>query len=404
MNGNLACLSVLIVDDDNYQRGLLEKMMSMIGVGDIHQSESALHALQFISTAKKQPDIIITDLDMPDIDGMDFLHQLGDKNIDSAVLIVSGKERSILRSVELMAEEYGLTVLGSLSKPAMIPELRHKITASLQLAKPKILRAVESFSRAEIQHGIEQGQFEPFFQPQVELQSRQVIGVEALARWHHLERGIIPPGLFIGVAEQNGLIDQLTWVILEKAIAQLAYWNSVGLHLTVSINFSQVTLSDTRLSNRIMDLLSDQGVAPEQLIVEITETVAMTDVARCLETLARLRIKGFGLSIDDYGTGFSSLQQLSRVPYTELKIDQAFVTGASSQPHLLAAVESSADVAGKLGLRCVGEGIETLDDWNCLLQLGCDIGQGYYIAKPMAGEELIQWVQAWYYESRAVSK
>lgn len=404
MNTNLSSLSVLIVDDDDYQRNLLKKMLVMIGVAEINQSESALLALQFVSTVEKQPDIIISDLDMPGTDGMEFLHQLCDNKIGAAVLIVSGKDNSILRSVELMAEEYGLTVLGALAKPAKLPELRQKLSGALQQNKPNSRRIAKSLSKIEIQKGIKYGQFEPFFQPQVELVSRHVCGVEALARWRHPELGIVPPGMFIGVAEQNGLIDQLTWVILEKAIAQAGYWNNAGLNITVSINFSQTTLSDTRLPNRIMDVLSRHGVAPEQLIVEITESVAMTDVARCLETLSRLRIKGFGVSIDDFGTGFASLQQLSRVPYTELKIDQIFVTGASKQPHLLAAVESSADMARKLGLRCIGEGIEAFDDWNCLRQLGCDIGQGYYIAKPMEGAKFIEWLQVWNSKTKYVAE
>lgn len=395
MTAKLSSISVLIVDDDDYQRSLLKKMLVMIGVSEIHQADSAPVALQFISTYPKKLDVIISDLDMPDIDGMEFFRQLVDNNVDAAVLIVSGKENSILRSVEVMAGAYGLTVLGALSKPAMLPELRQKLSDVLQKDKPNRSDNTRSYSKNDILEGIEQGQFEPFFQPQVELASRRVCGVEALARWRHPEQGIVPPGIFIDIAEQNGLIDQLTWVILEKSVAQVAVWNRAGINITVSINFSQTTLSDTRLSNRIMDVLSRYGVPPEQLIVEITESVAVTNIARSLETLSRLRIKGFGVSIDDFGTGFASLQQLSRVPYTELKIDQSFVTGAASQPHLLAVVEPSSHMARKLGLKCVGEGIETLEDWNCLLEIGCDIGQGYFMAKPMEGDKFIHWLEAW---------
>lgn len=403
MNTNLSSISVLIVDDDDYQRSLLKKMLVMIGITEINQAASAPIALKFISSYPKKLDVIISDLDMPDIDGMEFFRQMVDQNVDAAVLIISGKDSSILRSVEVMAGAYGLTVLGALEKPAMLPDLRQKLSDVLQINKSRHISNTRSYSKSDILAGITQGQFEPFFQPQVELVTRRVCGVEALARWRHPEQGIVPPGIFIDVAEQHGLIDQLTWVILEKAIAQVAVWNRRGIDITVSVNFSQSTLSDTRLSNRIMDVLSRYGVAPEQLIVEITESVAVTNIARCLETLSRLRIKGFGVSIDDFGTGFASLQQLSRVPYTELKIDQSFVTGTSGKPHLLAVVESSTDMAKKLGLKCVGEGIETLEDWNCLLQIGCDIGQGYFMAKPMEGERFIDWLREWNSSPDAVS-
>ena len=131
------------------------------------------------------------------------------------------------------------------------------------------------------------------------------------------------------------------------------------------------------------------------MLLEITETIAMADVARCLETLVRLRLKGFGLAIDDFGTGFSSLQQLERVPYTELKIDRSFVRGAAGQQRLRTVLESSVSIARRLGLISVAEGVESRDDWACLREVGCDVAQGYYIAKPMCGDEILPWMESW---------
>lgn len=159
------------------------------------------------------------------------------------------------------------------------------------------------------------------------------------------------------------------------------------------MNLSLSALHDTRLSNRLLDVVNRHGITPANLLFEVTETIAMTDVARCLETFSRLRMKGFGLSIDDFGTGFSSLQQLARIPFMELKIDQTFVTGAATQPSLRSVVESSVQLAQKLGLKTVGEGVETRDDWSCLKQAGCDFAQGYWIAKPMPGAQILGWVK-----------
>lgn len=392
---NFASIEVLIVDDDDYQRKVLKKMLAVIGIEKINQAASVAAALEIATELRENLHVVISDLDMPDVDGMEFLRLLSERKFTGSIIIVSAKNEGILRSVELMAKEYGLSLLGVLPKPATVPALRDKFAAYLQRPRASVRAGTSAISVEDVSKGLELDQFEPFFQPKVELNSRRVIGAEALARWRHPERGILPPGMFIGLAEQHGLIDQLTWAILEKSAAQIRHWSDAGLDVSVSVNFSQTSLADTRLSNRVVDVISRHSVPPEKLIIEVTETVVMTDVARCLETLSRLRMKGFGLSIDDFGTGHSSLQQLSRVPYTELKIDQAFVTGASTQPHLLAVLESNASMAKKLGLKVVGEGVETLDDWNCLRQVGCEIAQGYYIAKPMEGERFLNWVRNW---------
>ena len=190
-------------------------------------------------------------------------------------------------------------------------------------------------------------------------------------------------------------MDRLTWAMLEKSAGWCRRWCDDGLDIPMSVNLSLSSLHDTRLSNRLLDIVSAHGIKPANLVFEVTETIAMTDVARCLETLSRLRMKGFGLSIDDFGTGFSSLQQLSRIPFTELKIDQSFVTGASTQPSLRSVIESSVQLAKNLGLKTVGEGVETREDWLCLKQAGCEIAQGYFIAKPMEGDQFLPWVKQW---------
>ena len=390
-----ASISVLIVDDDDFQRKLLCKMLGVLGIVDIYQAATAAAALEIVVALRDSIQVIISDLDMPDLDGMAFLRLLSEHQINAHVLILSSKQDSILRSVKLMSEEYGLNVLGAMPKPATLSALREVFTGYLQPRKVMTGGTVAVVSAEEISEGLEHGQFEPFFQPKVELISKRVCGVEALARWRHPERGILGPGLFIEVAERHGIIDQLTWMMLEKSLAWIREWSTAGLSITLSVNFSQASITDTRLFSRVTEAISRYGIPPEKLILEITETVVMTDMAYSLETLSRLRMKGFGLSIDDFGTGHSSLQQLSRVPYSELKIDQAFVTGAAHQPHLCAVAEYSVAIAKKLGLKSVGEGIETLDDWNTLQQLGCDIGQGYYIAKPMEGPRLLDWARDW---------
>ncbi|MBE0615516.1 MAG: EAL domain-containing response regulator [Burkholderiales bacterium] len=388
-------LKVLVVDDDSYQRLVIGKMLSAIGVPTVHFAESAQRALVMMGTTDIRVDALICDLDMPEMDGMEFLRRVAEQGFECSVIILSGKDANILRSVELMAKEYRLAVLGSLEKPATIGTLRTLLQQHWARPKARERGTQPALSVDAIRAGLEAGQFEPFFQPKVSLQTGQVCGAEALARWRHPERGILPPVAFIGPIEESGQMDGLTWMMLDRSAAWCRRWCDDGLDIPVSVNLSLSSLHDTRLSNRLLDIVNAHRIKPANLLLEVTETTAMTDVARCLETFSRLRMKGFGLSIDDFGTGFSSLQQLSRIPFTELKIDQSFVADASAQPSLRAVIESSVQLAKNLGLKTVGEGVETRDDWLCLKQAGCEIAQGYFIAKPMEGGLLLPWVKEW---------
>jgi EAL domain-containing protein (putative c-di-GMP-specific phosphodiesterase class I) len=182
----------------------------------------------------------------------------------------------------------------------------------------------------------------------------------------------------------------LTLDILYKAASACERWQHNGQHLTVSINLSLAGLTDHSIVGTVSSLVDKVGIDPRYIILEITETAAMTESATSLEILARLRMRGFGLSIDDYGTGFSSLKQLTRVPFTELKIDQSFVTGCSKEESLQTIIQSSINMANGLGLTTVAEGIEEQDELDLIKSLGCHLGQGYFISRPVSEAEFIK--------------
>ncbi len=232
-------------------------------------------------------------------------------------------------------------------------------------------------------HGIRADQFEPFFQPKVDMKTGRLIGAEALARWIHPDHGVIGPYAFIPPLEQAGNIDDLTFRIPRKSIAAIRTFHDKGLLLTVSVNLSLVSLDDTALADKITRAVLDADMEPQYIVLEITESAAMTNVAPALENLARLCMNGFALSIDDYGTGASNLQQLTRIAFSELKIDQSFVKDLADNNSLRIVVKSSVDMARKLSVRSVAEGVETQRDWDALKAVGCDSVQGYFIAKPM---------------------
>jgi EAL domain-containing protein (putative c-di-GMP-specific phosphodiesterase class I) len=220
-----------------------------------------------------------------------------------------------------------------------------------------------------------------------------VRGVEALARWHRPNLGFVPPDYFIEIAEREGLIHDLTLSVMTQAMAQSADWNARGLRLSMAINLSPRLLDDPSLVEEVSALANRYGLAASQIILEITETSMVAYLGAALGVLARLRLKGFGLSIDDYGSGFSSMQQLARIPFTELKVDRSLVHGAHLRANLRVILQSALDMARRLDLVTVAEGIETPEDWRFLQECGCDIGQGYLIARPMPASEIPQWLK-----------
>jgi EAL domain-containing protein (putative c-di-GMP-specific phosphodiesterase class I) len=181
--------------------------------------------------------------------------------------------------------------------------------------------------------------------------------------------------------------------MLRKAAARCSAWRTAGLEMTVSVNLSLKSLGDTQIAERVTDLVRSQNLEPRHVILEVTESAAAAEVGRALENLARLRMKGFGLSIDDYGTGYSSMQQLTRIAFTELKIDRSFVANAARQESVRVILQSSLDMARKLGIHAVAEGVETQADYDLLRRLGCDLAQGYFVARPMDAEAYLRWVR-----------
>lgn len=381
---NIANLNVLIVEDDNFQRNILINMLNSLGITSILSAGNGKEALDIIHAADSKPiDVALCDLNMPEMDGMEFLRHLGNRHRDIDVILTSGMDGKLLTSVGKMTQMYGIRLLGAIEKPVLLVNLKEHLLkhgSSTQEA-PQI--AAKSFTLKEILLAVDADQFEPFFQPKVDMKTGRLVGAEALARWVSPDHGVISPYAFIPQLEQSGNIDALTFCILRKSAAVVRSLHDKGYLLTVSVNLSLVSLDDTALADKITQAVREAGVEPQYIVLEITESAAMTNVAPALENLARLCMSGFALSIDDYGTGSSSLQQLTRIAFSELKIDQSFVKDFADNKTLRIVVESSIDMAHKLLVKSVAEGVETQQDWDALKVVGCDTAQGYFIAQPM---------------------
>ncbi len=386
-------LCFLVVDDHDFQRNMLVRMLKRLGVVNIKEAADGAAALEVCGGT--DIDIIICDLDMPGMDGMAFIRHLGESGINVSMILSSALDRSLVASVGTMTRAYGIHLLGSVEKPTT-PERLEELLSLYKAPTSRVPGAAPRvFSLDEICAGLAAGQFEPFFQPKVDIASGSIKGVEALARWRHPECGIVAPQSFIETLEGSGLIDELSWQMIEQSARWCHAWRSAGLDISVSVNISLSSLNKASFADRITSLVDSQKLNPHHMILEVTESTAMTNVGQALENLARLRIKGFGLSIDDYGTGYSSMQQLTRVSFTELKIDQSFVTSVNTNETCRVVLETSLDMAKKLRLCSVAEGVETEADWAMLQASSCNLAQGYLIGRPMEGKDLVGWIANW---------
>ena len=391
----LSTLRVLVVEDHGFQRRVALRLLADCGITDALEAADGVSALAVLERQPQPPDVVLVDLDMPGMDGIEFIGHVAQRRLARAVALVSALDPALLNTVQTMARAYGLFVLGSVEKPLTSDKLLAVLGKYEEHQGEVGEDEIVEISADEIRAALAAGEVQPWFQPQVEFGNGKVIGVEALARWCRRDGRVVPPRHFVPVAERSGLADALTETMLVEACRWKRRWDQAGMRLRLSVNVSPATLHDPAAADHYQRLVQELGVDPSEVVLEITESLVMADAARGLGVLARLRLKGFGLSIDDFGTGYSSLAQLSQVPFTELKIDQGFVVGVHAQPRKRAVVEASLDLARKLGLETVAEGVETTEDWQVLAGLGCDAAQGYLISPAVPGEELVATIGRW---------
>jgi EAL domain-containing protein (putative c-di-GMP-specific phosphodiesterase class I)/FixJ family two-component response regulator len=391
----IADLRFLVAEDHDFQRLTLVRVLEGMGTGAVHAAADGRAALYILKDPVRPVDVVISDLEMPGMDGMEFVRRIGETGLRVSIILVSALEPKLLASIATMAEAYGINLLGVVEKPLTAAKLMPLIELHQPAQATPDRPAGPSFTLEEIVAGLENDEFEPFFQPKIDLVTGQVKGAEALARWHHPRHGIVAPHGFIKPLEDNGLIDDLTWVMLRKAAAFCGIWRTTGLDATVSVNLSVMSLGDINIAERVTQTVRGQNLEPRHMVLEVTESAAATQVGKALENLARLRMKGFGLSIDDYGTGYSSMQQLTRIAFSELKIDRWFIMHALKQESARVILESSLEMARKLNIGSVAEGVETQADLDLLRQLRCDMAQGHFFAKPMSYAAYLGWVREW---------
>jgi EAL domain-containing protein (putative c-di-GMP-specific phosphodiesterase class I)/ActR/RegA family two-component response regulator len=391
----LAELRVLVVEDHGFQRRMALRLLAELGIGQAQEAADGGAALRLLERQAVPPDVVLVDLDMPGMDGVEFIGHLAQRRLARGVALVSALDPALLNTVQTMARAYGLRVLGSVEKPLTADKLQAVLNRCGEHPLADVDDETVAVDAGDLRRALRAGEIQAWFQPQAEFGNGRIVSVEALTRWIRPDGQTVRPQHFVPLLEREGLAGELAQRMLEQACQWRHRWAQQGLALALSVNVSPATLHDAGIADRYHELVRDLGLDPADVVLEITESSLMTDAARGLGVLARLRLKGFGLSIDDFGTGYSSLAQLSQVPFTELKIDQGFVAGAAQQPRRRAVIEASLDLARKLQLITVAEGVETAEDWQLLAELGCNLAQGYLIAPPVPGEELAEVVGRW---------
>jgi EAL domain-containing protein (putative c-di-GMP-specific phosphodiesterase class I) len=342
--------------------------------------------------ARLAPDttLVVLDLMMPQVDGIEVLRYLGEQRYASEILLISGYDKRVLKVAAQLAGTLGLRVRASMQKPLKANELR-EVLARREESRPRAPRsAAPSAERADVEAlraALDRDELLVYYQPQVHIKTRTLAGVEALVRWQHPQRGLLPAAAFVDQFENAGLIGELTWCVLRKVLADRKRWPDVP-RVPVSVNLSALLLRDLSLPEKLLAVIAEHGGEPSELVLEITESGLMRELHTALDILARMRLKQLHLSIDDFGTGYAMMQQLQRVPARELKLDMAFVQAMLADESADIILKKTLELAHDLDMTVVAEGVETAAQLSRLAEYGCDVAQGYFLGRPMPLEAL----------------
>jgi len=381
---------LLIVDDDARVCRLVKRVSEGIGFNTFATDKPTDFPIAYQGF---RPDVIVLDLQMGQSDGVELLRYLADQRAEEAIVLMSGVDQRIIDTAARLGKSLGLNVVNVLHKPIDINVLRTELGP---LAEGTItLGPGGPLHEKDLERAILENHITVHYQPKIALKSGRVTGVEALVRWRQGSDELIPPDRFIPLAEKTGLIDALTQRVLETSLSDARTWSEKWPDLTLAVNLSPSMLSNLELPDRIASIVRSYELEPGRLILEVTESGAMESPDQTMEILARLRLKGVQLSIDDFGAGHSSLLQLYRLPYGELKIERSFVIDALDSQEAATIIHATIELGHRLGLKVVAEGVEDKLTAEWLAQLQCDIGQGNFFSAPLPSAEFLAWMDGW---------
>ena len=380
---------VLTVLDDEEAIGLL---VAEVAEDMGYEVKTYTSVKDFKQNIAHDMEILCLDLMMPEEDGIEVIRYLATLNLKAQLILMSGFDKRVLKSASIMAKTQGITVAAELNKPFSIKLLQETIS-NCKLPVVRSSSERKELSAEEIELAISEERVFVQYQPKIDLAKNRVFGAEALVRIRDQNNSIVPPGLFISVAEKTGAIVAITREVIKQSIAFCSRLKSLGYNLNVAINMPAQLLSDIRLTDELVSKIEAGGLEARNITVEITESALVENYAVSLDVLTRLRMKGVLLSIDDFGTGYSTMQQLKNIPFTEMKLDQSFVKDIFEQDARVI-ISKSIELGHELGLQVMAEGVETIEVARELMAQGCDYCQGYYFSRPVDAEDFVDYLTA----------
>ena len=383
--------TLYILDDDTQYADLLAVVASNAGWEVIVET----NPVNFLEKDLSKIELLVLDLHMPEMDGIEVIRAIAEQGCNITLILVSGFDARVLHSAEQLAKAHYLKVAASLTKPVPIDTFLKVLNAfeNEEPSKPNSILK-DTIKVDELEKAIENDELVLHYQPQVNIMSGELSGVEALLRWEHPEQGMIFPNQFIALAEENNLINALTERVIYLAVTQNKQWCNEGLNTSISVNISAENIIHLNLPEKLKKLTEQYDINSQNIVLELTESSVMGKLTTSLDVLNRLRMKGFSLSIDDFGTGYSSLSHLYQAPFTELKIDQKFIMHMLEDTEAMVIVKICIMLGHMLGMDIVAEGVETQEIFDELKEMGCDVAQGYFLSRPIPADDLINWVNS----------
>jgi EAL domain-containing protein (putative c-di-GMP-specific phosphodiesterase class I)/FixJ family two-component response regulator len=382
---------VLVIDDEADVGEFVCAAAQAMGF----ECSAATDAASFLEMLTPDTALILLDLVMPDVDGVEVLRLLGQQKCQASIIIMSCTGTRIMESAGQLAHVLGLSIVGQLQKPFRLAELEKVLDQRTESVDTPSARQDERtiIRKDELRRAIVGDEFVLHYQPQIEIATGRVVGVEALVRWQHPERGLVFPDSFIGRMERFGFIDELGWLVVNRGMSEVGQFaNGDGIAPMLSMNESVYSLHNLKFPDMLVSLAEKHGISPANVTIEITESGLIKELPNTLDTLTRLRMKQVRLSIDDFGTGYAMMQQLKVIPATELKIDRSFILDMHKNERDRVIVQKTIEIGHELGMHVIAEGVETMEQLNFLHLRGCDSAQGYFFSRPLPANELIAWL------------
>lgn len=391
-------LQIMILEDHPFQLKFAKKLVESVVDNEVLVASDGSQAIEALKQSNVDCDIVFCDLAMEGMDGVEFIRRAGEENLAKAIVIASAAELEVIDTVSRMVQAHNIQLLGCIKKPFSVDQVSELIQKYVdshtksQSSPPQYHQKKLDIEPADVLDALNKNQFVPFYQPKYCIGSKNYIGVEALARWQHPTLGLISPAIFIPIVEAHGWDKQLTESILSQSLRNCKSWNEQGFDLSVAVNVTTTLINDNQFADFVKSKLTEIALPANKLLIEITESSVLQNNANSLETVSRLRLQQIQIAVDDYGTGFSSLEQLCKAPFSQLKLDRSFIQDIDLVDKNRVIVAHTIDLAKQLRLQTVAEGVERKEEVEVLTQLGADEIQGFFFAKPMPNQALLDWL------------